>query len=362
MSSEEEAWLAPVALGFYGAAAGTGDFGHALDQARQSLEADTLYYYVARLDDALRRDQHVLGRVTRDRIEEYARDWVVLNTRQRFWPEVRDGSIVDFDTIVPAAEFAASRLWRDFMRHHVPMLHCFGLAISHAPGLQARFAIGRTPESGPFPDRVRARLAVLAPHIRRAATARLHLLGLEAETMLPEAAVAALDLALARYAADGTFLGANASLRRLVARREGLDLGPAGIEPARARDRAALGAAIRSATAPTRIALHREGAVPYIAEVLPGQEPGEPVLVVITDPAAPPGPSPDHLAVLFDIPPAQAVLAYDIAGGMTLREHAAERGVPVETARSRLKAVMARLGCRRQAELAALLARLPALS
>ena len=87
--------------------------------------------------------------------------------------------------------------------------------------------------------------------------------------------------------------------------------------------------------------------------------------LIVDDPDAPDPAAPKMTWVhwvLFDIPPAQAVLAYDIAGGMTLREHAAERGVPVETARSRLKAVMARLGCRRQAELAALLARLPALS
>lgn len=358
-----EDWAAPVALAFYAAASGTGSFADALALCRSALGADTSFYYVGRLDDGTRFDQHVSGAVSLDRIDEYTEDWARLNVRQsRAWAEAPDGHVIDFERIVPAEAFVGMPVWREFMRHHVPMLHALGLAVRVAPRLQARFGIGRLPESGPFPEEARARLGLLAPHLLRAARARLRLLDAEAASLLPEAVTRVLDLAMARYDRTGRYLGANAALRRLAARGDGIALGPGGIVPTRPGDRTALADSIRNPGRGARVAIWRgKGSVPYLVDVIPTPPPASQVLAIVTDPLAPDTPESAGLATLFGLSGPQAELARDIASGVPLAAHAAAAGVPLETARSRLKAVLARTGCRRQADLAALVARLPPL-
>jgi len=353
--------LAEVAIAFYAAATGTGSFEQALELCRNALGADTAFYYVGRLDDATRLDQHVSGAVSRERIDEYTVRWAPLNLRQRAWVEVPDGQVIAFERVVPAAEFVQTEAWRAFMRHHVPMLHAIGLAVTVAPGLQARFGVGRLPENGPFPDEARACFAVLAPHLRRAARARLRLVHADAASLLPDAVSHVLDLAVARYDREGRFVRANEPMRRLAARRDGLALGPGGLVPHRPGDAAALADAIRHPRSGVRLPLARaSGPVPYVADVIATMPPAGHVLVVVSDPAAPSTLTSASLAELFGLTEGQAALAREIAEGMPLIAHAARAGIPLETARSRLKTVLARTGCRRQADLAALLARLPA--
>jgi DNA-binding NarL/FixJ family response regulator len=263
---------------------------------------------------------------------------------------------------VPPAQFRRTALWRDFLRHHIPMLHAIGLAVSVAPGLQARFGFGRTPDSGPFPADAKRRLGVLAPHLRQAAATRLRALTRAAATKLAGEVFTTFCIAVARHGADGRFLGANAALQALAARRDGFSLGPGGIEPLRPQDRAALAEAIRAALDGEALARflpigRREAAIPYFAEVI--ATPERQVLVVVKDPAAPVAAQAKDLAALFGLTEAQAMLARDIGAGLSLAAHAEAAMIPLETARSRLKALLARTGCRRQADLAALIARLP---
>lgn len=358
IGATREAWLAPVALALYGAAGGQTEMSVALDGCLEALSADTAFVYTAQLEDGVRVDHHIHGVANPGMVDEYTARWAAMNRRTRGWPEVPDGTIIDFDTVDPPEEFACSAVWLGFLRHHMPMLHAIGLAVSVAPGLQTRFGFGRTPASGPFPSGAKQRLAALVPHLARVATARMRGLTLAAATPLAPAAFAAVTLAVARYGRDGSFLGANAALHAMAARRDGFALGTAGIEPTRPGDRAALADAIRRGEGTRRLQLGRRGAaVPYIAEVIAA--PGQPVLVVVKDPASPVTARAEDLAAMFGLTEAQAKLARDIAAGVPLAAHAASEGIPAETARSRLKAVLARTGCRRQAELAALLARLP---
>jgi DNA-binding CsgD family transcriptional regulator len=353
----DEAWLTPVALALYGAATGEGDLAAALDGCLDALSADTAFAYTARLEDGTRRDTLLRGAGDPAMVEAYSAQWARLNGRTRGWPEVPDGTVIDFDAVVPPPVFARSDVWLGFLRHHLPMLHAIGLAVSVAPGLQARFGFGRTPASGPFPEGAKARLAALAPHLRRAAVARMQAVTRAAAQPLASEAFGAVTLAAARYGRDGRFLGANAALHALAARRDGFTLGPAGIEPVRPGDRAALAEAIRGGGARLLPLGRRGAAVPYLAEVI--ATPGQQVLVVVKDPASPLAARAEDLAAMFGLTEAQARLARDIAAGMTLAAHAAAEAIPAETARSRLKAVLARTGCRRQADLAALIARLP---
>lgn len=69
------------------------------------------------------------------------------------------------------------------------------------------------------------------------------------------------------------------------------------------------------------------------------------------DPDAAPRLSLGALQQQFDLTPAQARLAASLAASESLEDYAQRTGVSVNTARTTLKSVFAKTGCRRQAEL-----------
>ena len=72
-------------------------------------------------------------------------------------------------------------------------------------------------------------------------------------------------------------------------------------------------------------------------------------------------PDAELIAGLFDLTPAEARVARGVAEGLTLDAIGNKASISRETVRSQLKAVLAKTGVNRQADLAALLAglRLP---
>ena len=124
----------------------------------------------------------------------------------------------------------------------------------------------------------------------------------------------------------------------------------------------ALRRAIRVACAERRPSalLPAQGAQPPLRLVLAPMEGGE-AAVWILAPETARLPDPRVLGVLFGLSRAEARLALGLLAGQTPRECAREAGVGVATVRSHLHNIFAKTGARRQAELVALLARVPAL-
>jgi DNA-binding CsgD family transcriptional regulator len=88
---------------------------------------------------------------------------------------------------------------------------------------------------------------------------------------------------------------------------------------------------------------------------------GREAAVWILEPPSPRLPHPRILGVLFGLSRAEARLALRLLAGLTPQECAREAGVGVATVRSQLHSMFAKTGARRQAELVALLARVPVL-
>ncbi|WP_270939450.1 helix-turn-helix transcriptional regulator, partial [Falsiroseomonas oryzae] len=82
-------------------------------------------------------------------------------------------------------------------------------------------------------------------------------------------------------------------------------------------------------------------------------------MLLVTDGARRPAPNAALLGRMFGLTPAEARLAAALAAGRSAADHAKARGVSVETVRSQLAAIRRKTGCRRQADLAVLLTRLP---
>jgi DNA-binding CsgD family transcriptional regulator len=69
----------------------------------------------------------------------------------------------------------------------------------------------------------------------------------------------------------------------------------------------------------------------------------------------------DDLGRLFSLSPAEARLAYALASGRTLEQHAAAATVALSTVRTQLRATLKKLGLHRQTDLVRVIAGLPAL-
>jgi DNA-binding CsgD family transcriptional regulator len=112
------------------------------------------------------------------------------------------------------------------------------------------------------------------------------------------------------------------------------------------------------------IVVRREGRAPVVIRVLPvhgaARTPfiGARALLTLTVMEPKSGPAAGLLSRIFGLTAAEAKLASIIAEGTTLEVAAEELGIARETARSQLKAVFAKTGTHRQADLVALLSRL----
>ncbi len=116
------------------------------------------------------------------------------------------------------------------------------------------------------------------------------------------------------------------------------------------------------------IIIQREGKRPVVMTVLPvdgaARTPflGARVLLTLSDLDAETLPDSTVIARAFGLSPAEVRLALLVGNGTSPSEAAEELGIARETARSQLKTVFAKTGTHRQAELVALLARMPRLA
>lgn len=80
------------------------------------------------------------------------------------------------------------------------------------------------------------------------------------------------------------------------------------------------------------------------------------LLLILADPRNRAAPQAGMLRLLFDLTPAEAMLAAELAAGHPLRDAATRRGIAYSTARVYLRQIFAKTGCHRQSELMTLLA------
>jgi DNA-binding CsgD family transcriptional regulator len=120
----------------------------------------------------------------------------------------------------------------------------------------------------------------------------------------------------------------------------------------------------RAAPTPKRVLVRRADRSPLIVEALPvaglaadAFSRARALLVIADIERRPPVPE-DLLRSLFALTPAEARLASRLAAGASLEEAAEALAIAKNTARIQLRAVFAKTGTARQAELVALLARL----
>lgn len=282
-------------------------------------------------------------------------------------PHYREGDIAIGDELIDPASLRRTRFAADLLAR----VDAFQILTGHAvrQGTRQAFLGLLRPERVPgFGTEERRLYALLLPHFRRA-------LWLQQRLALVGAQEAALDrLAFGLFLVDGQgrVLFANRVAQAALERRDGLAERAGRLVAADAMVSAALERLVREVASPDPrrpasaggvLALPRpSGRLPWrvIASPLPvdfaaGLPAGSRarVLLVVSDPDRVPAPPLDQLRVLLGLTPQEARLALLLAEGSELKEAAERLGVTYETARTHLRAALAKAGVRRQGQLVA---------
>lgn len=265
------------------------------------------------------------------------------------------------------AELDADPVYRDFFRPR-------GLGWSAGTGLQVPtgdnivFSVERAFAEGPVDRGSVERLNAIRPHLARSAlvSARLQLERAEGATE----ALAALQLPALLLKANGDVAEASPLTDDLAAHigwgaRGRIRLSDKQADQALIDALAALDAdtngGVRSF--PIRDAV---GHPRFVVHIIPVRRRAHDIfgdsyaLMLLVPVASDRAPSATLMKSLFDLTPSEARVARGIAGGETPEAIAAGRGVAISTVRSQLQRVLEKTGCTRQADLAALLARIGA--
>ena len=282
---------------------------------------------------------------------------------------VRDDSAFVDRQMVDDGVWRASEFWNDFLRRQDIFRVCSGIVHDGSSGKLPIMSVScfRGVQSEPFGAEERDYLARLLPHIRRS---------LDIQMKLAPARKSPAELALDRLAIpvmvlgrDAKLLFANAAAERLAKSHAALRLrdGRLGLGEGKAQRRleemlrhaaegfAQLppgGAAFAAGDAAT------DGLIFSFAPAVVENGLGlaEAAAIVFIRQANAPAPlNPAALQAIYGLTAAEAALALALTRGATLDEHAAARGVSINTARVQLKQTMAKAGAARQADLVRIL-------
>jgi DNA-binding CsgD family transcriptional regulator len=245
------------------------------------------------------------------------------------------------------------------------MLREFGIgahlctAVAMPTGEMATYVFQKWIKDGNFKQPEVDRLDALRPHFARAALVAGRL-GLE-RAQATASALEILGLPAAVLSSSGRVMAANASLQRMDAAFLPVAHGGLAIADAEANrlfQQAVISInqtsmAVRSIPVP---AIGDE--VAFVVHLLPLRRAAHDIFagaetLVLATPIAPTRlvPSASLLNALFDLTPAEARLAMDLAVGHTLAESATRHAVTIKTARTYLERIFRKTGARRQGQL-----------
>jgi DNA-binding CsgD family transcriptional regulator len=240
----------------------------------------------------------------------------------------------------------------------------------------AAIATQRARSQGPFEPADLQSLERLAPHLTRALRLQTRFAALEAQRWADEALRDRLPFAVVLLDERGRVVSQNRAATDLLAAADGLTARHGCLRTLHPADQAALDQLIRDAARPPdgaglpvggAVALRRPSLrrpLNLLVMPIPRERsafsldlgaPAPAALAIVTDPEASPQAPAAVLQQLYALTPAEAALASALAAGKTLQEHAEEARLPSETARWRLKQILAKTDTHRQAELVRLL-------
>ena len=299
-------------------------------------------------------------------------DWQAIAYREQFFSldpfiDLPHDKVVALEDLLPDRELTKS----DYYLHYLEPINLFrilGVDTAEPAGMLARLRFSRRQSEARFAKKERELLARLTPHLQRAVAIYARLNRTSSERDVYAGAVDQLLVATIILDERGRVLTTNEVGRDLLDAGQGLSVrgdylhidgrdihkelqetlttiiraqqrGETSIVKAlrvpRPGGRSDLGLVVRPVPAGQR----REGQASPVAAVF------------ISDPELQESTSAQSLRELFDLTPAEAKLATLLARGLSLADVSEEQHISQHTARAQLKAIFAKTGVSRQAEL-----------
>ena len=301
-------------------------------------------------------------------IAEYLSDYAAedpwtLATVSNFRPN----QLVDALDLVPDERYAKSRLYNEFFRAiGDDTFRALSISSQNDDGMGS-LAIHRGKSSRGFSDKGKQALARIAPHVGRVVSLRAKLEKLTesrdmARLVADQGPLATLVIDARRRLVHANS-GGEALLRQSTYLTAKWGRVAAVGKMAKAIDDA-LARALVAAPSPSLVTVPRAERVPLTIDVVP-----MPIgatmrgaLLIVRDPEAMGPNTAQRLTAVFGLTPTQAEVALGLAEGRTIEELAISRGSSRETLRVHVRDVAARLGCSRQAEIAAVVRAIGVLS
>jgi DNA-binding CsgD family transcriptional regulator/PAS domain-containing protein len=282
--------------------------------------------------------------------------------------------VIDYN-FTTEAEMARSEFYQDYLLPN-GMGYVGAEMLVRDRECVAAIAMQRARSQGPFEPADLDLLDLLAPHLTRALRLQTRFVALEAQRWADQTVRDRLPFAVILVDERGRIVSQNQAATNLLAAGDGLTARHGCLRTTHPADQAALDRLIRDAARPANPAHTAVGGAlplrrPSLRRTLgvsvmpiPRQhnafslDPGAPApaaLVIVSDPEKAPQTPAAALQCFFGLTPAEAALAQALAAGRSLHEYADEAHVTCETARWRLKQVLAKTDTHRQAELVRLL-------
>jgi DNA-binding CsgD family transcriptional regulator len=278
----------------------------------------------------------------------------------------RVNQVLNCDDLVSPNTYEKSVFYNEWIRGMGDdTFHCLGTAVQTKWGY-GFVGLHRGRSQGTFTAaKVRSMQRDIV-HLRRMMSIRATLAaGLE-RTSRAEAVCDSIGDALITVTEAGRIVRANAAADNLLLRNDGLGAAKNVLfAHTSAGDRAlrnAISAAARlSNSAATAVAVPRREGGHYTLTVAAVRRAAGPTLVLVTvrDPEFVDRSIEPRLTTIYGLSRAEADIAVRLSDGAGPADMALERGVSVETVRSQLKAVTAKLGCRKQTEIVSIVKSLP---
>lgn len=303
-------------------------------------------------------------------------DWQTATYREQFFAldpfiNLPPGKVVTLEELLPSAALRTSEYYRRYLEP-AGVLHILGADIGAPGSFQARLRFSRGPDEKPFSAADKALCALIVPHLERAIAIHARLNRMESERDVFAGAVAQLAVGTVLLDDHGRVLKVNPPAEQILAEKDGLQLANQQLQLAtrqRTQElqdmiRRVLSSADRNETAVVEaLRVTRPSGradLGLMVRLVPQVEWAEArstpaVAVFISDPERASAASQQTLMQLFGLTRAEAALATLLTRGLSLQEAAEELTVSPHTARAQLRAIFAKTGVTRQAELIRLL-------
>jgi len=355
---------------FYDAAADDAMWAGMADDVAGSLDSTSAVLKLHGTDDNIQLLDSTENLHVSDRQQSWATHW----HKQDLWVE-RSASfgvsrvVTDHDLVSPI-EQRKSGFYQEWLRE-LDIHHMVGAVFPGGNGALGVLGVHRPERAGAYEDTDRQKVSILLPHLQRAIWLGQQLSITAAHQAVAEEVLARIDAAVFALDARCRIMSLNAGGEALLRGASGLSVsqGRLRLQDGLLDQRMAQMVRTSVSTASghpvppgAAMVVPRDGRLPLTMIVAPlrplgiGVQTQPLALVIVRDPEAATL-STTALRELFGFTRSEAVIARDLASGLSLDDVAERRGIGAATARSHLKRILSKTDTHRQAEAVALIAR-----